>query len=115
MRIVYVEDNLPNQSLIERVAHSGNYQVIMRPTAEDALHHMEDDQPDLLLVDVALPGPMDGLTLVRHIRAAGIEMPIVAITAVADAEQCLAAGCDHYLVKPVAIPDVVAVLQRYTA
>jgi CheY-like chemotaxis protein len=113
MRIVYVEDNLPNQSLVERIAHSGQHQVVTYPTAEDALHHFDEDQPDILLVDVELAGPMDGLEFVRRIRSAGIDLPIIAITSVAGRDECMEAGCDAYFVKPVPVQDLYNLLEQY--
>jgi CheY-like chemotaxis protein len=113
MRIVYVEDNMPNQSLIERIAHSGSHVVVTYPTAEDALHHFDDDQPDMLLVDVELAGPMDGLEMVRRIRQAGLTLPIIAITSVAGREECLEAGCDAYFVKPVPVQELYSLIEHY--
>ncbi|MFW5748553.1 MAG: response regulator [Chloroflexota bacterium] len=113
MRIVYVEDNFPNRSLIERIAQGGRHQVVTYATAEDALYNLNDDQPDMLLVDVALAGPMTGLDLVRQVRAAGMTLPIVAITSVADKEDCLAAGCDAFFVKPIPVQDLYDLIEKY--
>ncbi len=114
MRIVYVEDNMPNQSLIERIAHSGRHVVVTYPTAEDALHNFDEDQPDMLLVDVELAGPMDGLEMVRRIRQAGLRLPIIAITSVAEREECIEAGCDEYFVKPVPVQELYSLIENYS-
>ncbi len=113
MRIVYVEDNLPNQSLVERIANSGKHEVVTYPTAEDALHNFEDDQPDVLLVDVELAGPMTGLDMVREIRAAGLTLPIIALTSNVPHEECLDAGCDAHFMKPVPVGDLFALIEQY--
>lgn len=113
MRIVYVEDNRPNQSLIERIVRTGHHQVFPYSTAEDALHNFDRDQPDILLVDVELAGPMNGLDMVRHLRAGGYHQLIVAITAVATEQECMDAGCDAYFVKPVAIGSLWQLIDQY--
>lgn len=115
MRIVYLEDNFPNQSLVERIAAGGKHDVVTYPTAEDALYHLDADAPDVLLVDVALAGPMDGLSFVREIRAAGIDLPVIAITSVAEKDECLAAGCDAYFVKPIPVSDLVELIESYSS
>lgn len=114
MKIVYVEDNLPNQSLVERIAHSGQHQVITYPTAEDALHNFEQDQPDMLLVDIELAGPMNGLEMVRYLRDSGINLPIIAITSVAERDECIEAGCNDHFVKPVSVQALYDLIAQYT-
>ena len=81
MRILYVEDTMPNIVLIERIASMGHHTVINYNNAEDAIRHFERDDPDLVLVDVRLDGPMSGLDLVRRLRADGHKAPMIAITA----------------------------------
>lgn len=116
MRILYVEDALLNLRLIERIARIGNHDVINYPYAEEALDRFEEDDPDLVLVDIRLDGDMDGIELVRELRARGHAQPIVAITALASndvAEQCLLAGCDDFFAKPLAVRELLRLLQRY--
>jgi CheY-like chemotaxis protein len=115
VHIVYVEDNFPNQHLIERIAHTGQHAVTTYSTAEDALYNFSSDQPDLLLVDVSLAGPMNGLEFVRHLREQGHTLPIIAITAVAEQGDCLDAGCDAYFVKPIPVQDVHELIEQYAA
>lgn len=115
MRIVYLEDNLPNQSLVQRIATGGDHEVVTYATAEDAMYHLDNDQPDVLLVDVALAGPMDGLSFVREIRAAGLDTPVIAITSAAEEQDCLAAGCDAYFVKPIPVGELIDLINAYAA
>jgi DNA-binding response OmpR family regulator len=114
MRIVYVEDNRPDQSRIERIVRTGHHQVFPYSTAEDALHNLSRDQPDMLLVDVELAGPMNGLDMVRHLRANDYHQLIVAITAVATEQECMDAGCDAYFVKPVAVGRLWELIEHYS-
>ncbi len=118
MRIVYVEDNPTNALLVERVANAGKHQVIHYTDGESALAHYPDDLPDFLLVDVQLSGALDGLDVVRELRAAGETVPIFALTAYAmkgDEVRCLAAGCDGYLAKPVDIVALMDLFDTYAA
>ncbi|MBC7871620.1 MAG: response regulator [Chitinophagaceae bacterium] len=114
MRILYVEDNPANIFLVKRVARG--HQVVNYIDGEEALRNFERDQPDLVLMDIQLAGPMNGLDAVRMLRSKGVTTPIIAVTAyamVGDRERCLAAGCDDYLAKPLPIPHLLALFEKY--
>jgi two-component system, cell cycle response regulator DivK len=114
VRILYVEDNPANLYLVKRVAH--NHEVINYVDGEDALANFDDDRPDLVLMDVQLAGHLSGLDVVRKLRASGHKVPIVALTAyamVGDRDQCMAAGCDDYIAKPLPIPQFVRMIEHY--
>lgn len=118
MRILYVEDTLLNLCLVERIARMGKHEVINYAYAELALRNFERDHPDLALVDLRLEGDMNGVDLIKRLRAAGHDVPIVVITALFDDEikkECFAAGADEYFNKPLPVRDLVKLLQRYTA
>lgn len=115
MRIVYIEDNFPNQSLVQRIVAGANHEVITYPTAEDALFNFDNLKPDMVLVDVELAGPMTGLDFVRKIRSAGHRLPVVAITAVSAKQECLDAGCDAFFVKPVPVREFFEYVQEHAA
>jgi CheY-like chemotaxis protein len=82
MKILYVEDTLLNLCLVERIARMGSHEVINYASAEQALHHFEQDRPDLLLVDIRLDGEMSGVELIQRLRSAGHQQPVVVITAI---------------------------------
>jgi len=114
MRILYVEDNLTNVSLVKRIAKS--HEVISYIDGEDALKNFDKDKPDLILMDVQLAGKLTGLDVVRELRQQGHEVPIIAVTAYAmlgDREKCLEAGCNDYVAKPLPIPRMVELIQHY--
>lgn len=118
MRILYVEDTLLNLCLIERIARMGHHDVVNYAYAERALRNFELDRPDLALIDLRLEGEMDGISLIRRLRAAGHHLPIVVITALADDDirrECLDAGADEYWTKPLSVRDLVRLLQRYSS
>jgi CheY-like chemotaxis protein len=116
MRIIYIEDNPANVGLMERLATIGKHKITSYRNAEDALPIINQRSADLILVDVQLRGGMDGLEFTRRIREAGITLPVIAITAYAmitDREQCLAAGCNDYIPKPISLRALLDKIAEY--
>lgn len=116
MRIMYVEDNQVNLGLVVRIAKMGNHEVISFPDGSDALKALETEKVDLILMDIELEGELDGIEVVKRLRARGDNRPIVAITAyamVGDKERILEAGCDDYLPKPLPVAQFLNILSRY--
>jgi CheY-like chemotaxis protein len=104
-RILVVDDNYVNLKLASELMECEGYVVDRAPNAEAALDSIREHKPDLVLMDLALPG-MDGLELTRHLRSqeATRRIPIVALTAFAmkrDEDRAMEAGCDAYIVKPI--------------
>jgi CheY-like chemotaxis protein len=102
--ILVVEDNLSNQLLTSSVLELEGYQVELAESSVEALERVAARRPDLILMDVQLPG-MDGLSLTKILKATRetADIPIVALTANAmsgDGEQALTAGCVGYISKP---------------
>ena len=119
-KILVVEDNPINLKLVSEVLEFEGYDILKAVDAEAAQVVLAATLPDLILMDIALPG-MDGLTLTRKLKAEertrGIR--IVALTAFAmkgDDQKAFDAGCDGYITKPIytrKLPDQVAeILQR---
>lgn len=103
--ILVVEDNEANQLLTSAVLEREGYRVAVAATASEALERLHACTPNLILMDVHLPG-LDGLSLTRQLKAdpRTARIPIVALTAYAmigDREQALAAGCAGYIPKPI--------------
>ncbi len=103
--ILVVEDNPTNQLLTSSVLEREGYKVELAGSSVEALERLAVHTPDLILMDVQLPG-LDGLSLTRAIKAAPetASIPVVALTANAmtgDREQALAAGCAGYIPKPI--------------
>lgn len=116
MKIMYVEDNPANISLLQRIARMGGHEVINYTNGEHALDNFAADHPDLVLMDLQLEGRMSGLDIVKMLRERGFKTPIVAVTAyamVGDRERCLEAGCDSYLSKPLPVAELVELVQTY--
>jgi two-component system cell cycle response regulator DivK len=105
--ILVVEDNERNLKLLRDVLEYAGYEVRAAGTAEDGITLAVSEPPDLVLMDLQLPG-IDGMEALRRLRdsprTAGI--PVVAVTAQAmkqDRERALAVGFDAYVEKPISI------------
>ena len=117
MLILYVEDNFENKLFVRRVIESMGHEMMEAETGPDSLMMAAERRPDLILMDVNIPG-MDGLeTTMRFKQDPGLmDIPVVALTANAmkgDKERCLAAGCDGYMQKPVGVSDLRREVMRY--
>ncbi|HTA28864.1 MAG TPA: response regulator [Candidatus Cybelea sp.] len=104
-RILIVDDNPVNLKLASSVLAFDGYHILEARDAIQALEILRQTPPDLILMDIALPG-MDGLTLTRQLKAdqATCHIGIVALTASAmkgDDEKARVAGCDGYITKPI--------------
>jgi two-component system, cell cycle response regulator DivK len=110
MLILYVEDNYENKLFVRRVIESMGHEMLEAETGLDSLALATDRMPDLILMDVNIPG-MDGLETTARFKQNPrlAHIPIVALTANAmkgDRERCLAAGCNGYMQKPVGVSDL---------
>lgn len=117
--VLVVDDHPANLKLARWVLTADGFEVAACATAEDALTFLASRMPDLLLVDVALPG-INGLELSRRLRANEDthRIPIVAMTAFAmkgDEAKARAAGCDAYITKPVNTRTLAAQLHEVMA
>ncbi len=117
--ILVVDDNSTNLKLVSDVMGFEGYRILQASDAESALEIIQRTPPDLVLMDIALPG-MDGLTLTRLLKAGEStrHIVIVALTAFAmkgDDAKAREAGCDGYITKPIdtrTLPAAVAGLLR---
>jgi two-component system response regulator MprA len=108
--ILVVDDDAPIRRMLERTLAAEGYDVDAAADGGAALAAIERSVPDLLILDVAMPGP-DGLDVCRRVRAHGLATPILMLTArdaVADRVNGLDAGADDYLVKPFATDELLA-------
>lgn len=111
-KILVVEDNPTNMKLATMLLTSAGHDVISAADAEIGLTMARDEQPDLILMDIQLPG-MDGLaaTRVLKLEEATRHIPVIALTALAmkgDEERIRAAGCDGYIAKPMRYQEFLA-------
>jgi len=104
-RILLVEDHEDNRRIVrDLLAATGGYELIEAVSGEEGVALAERERPDLILMDIQLPG-LDGYETTRRIRASSAlrAIPIIAVTSYAlsgDDQKALAAGCDAYVTKP---------------
>lgn len=106
-RILVVEDNLKNLKLVRDVLEHSGFEVVEATSGEDGVRLAEETSPDLILMDLQLPG-IDGAEALRQIRSSDVRrhVRVVAVTAFAmrdDRDQALASGFDGYVEKPISV------------
>lgn len=116
--ILVIEDTENNRIIISRRLKSKGHEVHLSEDAEHGLEQAGVLRPDLILMDVGLPG-MDGWTAARQLKNSPdtAAIPIIALTAHAmagDREKALAAGCDDYETKPIDFPALFAKIDSLT-
>ena len=115
--ILIVEDNSTNMTLAVFLVQSAGHTVMTATTAEAGLALAREQHPDLILMDIQLPG-MDGLEATRILKddAATSAISVIALTSLAmkgDKERILSAGCDGYIAKPLAYRDFLAAISDH--
>ena len=115
--ILVVEDNEKNMYLISFILKKKGYEVIEATTGEQGVELAIRDKPDLILMDLQLPG-IDGLEATKRIRGseADHEIPIIALTShamVGDRKKALAAGCTGYIEKPIDPETFMAEIEKH--
>lgn len=116
-RILLIEDNAQNRYLARFLLEQNGYEVIQAETGPAGLALAAKEQPDLILLDIQLPG-MDGHSVARALKAdpALKSIPVVAVTSyamVGDREKCLASGAEGYVEKPINPETFVAEIGRF--
>ena len=116
-KVLVIEDNPANMTLATFLLQSAGHTVLGATDAESGLTLARGEQPDLVLMDIQLPG-MDGLeaTALLKADAATRDIPVIALTALAmkgDEARIRAAGCDGYIGKPLAYRDFLATIASH--
>ena len=114
--ILIIEDNEKNRKLCRDVLQVKGYRTVESETAEDGLKLALDQSPDLVLMDIQLPG-IDGITAMKQLKAdpKTQSIPIIAITASAmthNRTTMLAEGFDGYQTKPISLKDFLGEIER---
>ena len=117
-KILLVEDNDLNRDMLTRRLTKRGYEVVTATDGEQGLVLAQAEQPDLVLMDMSLPG-IDGWETTRRLRAGSgtAAIPVIALTAHAmagDRERALEAGCDDYDTKPVEMDRLLLKIESLT-
>ena len=118
-KVLIIEDNPANMKLATFLLQSAGHTVFSATDAEAGLTMARGEQPDLILMDIQLPG-MDGLEATALLKRddATRDIPVIALTALAmkgDEERIRAAGCDGYIAKPMGIKEFLATIAAQLA
>ena len=108
--LLLVDDDAPIRRMLERTLTAEGYEVVAAADGGAALAAVERNLPDAIVLDVSMPG-MDGLAVTRRLRAKGLRVPILLLTArdaVHERVAGLDAGADDYLVKPFDVDELSA-------
>ncbi|MFW2490150.1 PAS domain S-box protein [Clostridium chromiireducens] len=114
--ILYVEDNLISQEVMESILKSKGYKYIAAYNGNEALHILRNNKVDIILMDIQMP-ELNGFETTKIIRDEGLggkHIPIIAITAYAmreDKEKCIQANMDDYLVKPFEVEKLYEIIE----
>jgi two-component system cell cycle response regulator DivK len=116
-RILVVEDQEDNRQIIRDLLSATDYEIIEAESGEEALAAVAKQRPDLILMDIQLPG-MDGYEATRRIKAdpALRSITIIAVTSYAlsgEEQEARAAGCDEYVPKPYSPRQLLAKIRQY--
>ena len=116
-RILLVEDQEDGRRIVRDLLASSDYALIEAKTGEEGLTLAEREEPDLILMDIQLPG-LDGYEVTRRIKANPplSHIPIIAVTSYAlsgDEQKAYAAGCDDYVAKPFSPRALMAKIKEY--
>src|SRR5476649_761865 len=118
-KILVIEDNAANMRLASLLLRNARHEVLCAVDAELGLAMARSAAPDLILMDIQLPG-MDGLAATALLKKdpATAAIPVVALTAMAmkeDREKTRAAGCDAYIAKPLRYKELLAAIDELLA
>jgi len=116
-RILVIEDQEDNRQIVRDLVTASGYELIEATTGEEGLEVAAREQPDLILMDIQLPG-IDGYEVTRRIKANPKlrKIPIIAVTSYAlsgDDKKAFAAGCDGYVTKPYSPRLLLAKIREY--
>lgn len=116
-RILVVEDNPLNLKLVRDVLQFAGYDVVEAQSGEEGLRVAQQDPPDLVLMDLQLPG-IDGIETLRRLRegSLGRDVPVVAVTAFAmaeDRERASQAGFDGFVEKPISVRELPGQIEAF--
>jgi two-component system KDP operon response regulator KdpE len=111
MKILIVDDEQAIREALGRKLNRDGFEVVLASDGLDGLRHFHAEKPDLVILDIVMPGDMDGLTVCRRIREIA-DTPIMMLSAQAiteeDVIEGLNSGADEYLIKPVRLNEFVA-------
>lgn len=116
-RILIIEDDLDNREMVKFLLQRSGFDVMGAPNGTDGLAMAQENVPDLILLDMTLPG-MDGWQLAHQLKGDPLtqHIPIIALTAhtlPGDRKRALDSGCDGYISKPISVQTFADEVKEY--
>ncbi|MFB0536382.1 MAG: response regulator [Anaerolineae bacterium] len=117
-KVLYVEDHQAQRSIMKQVLELYGYEVGVARNGEEGVQKVREWHPDVVLMDLRMPGRIDGLAAIRQLRDGPdtADLPIIVISAWGSAkhkERALKAGADVHFTKPVLIDELSAAINRH--
>ncbi len=115
--VLIVENNALNMKLFDQLLRANGYDTVQSIDGSDALDIARDQSPDLIIMDIQLPG-RSGVEITKDLKADEElkHIPVVAVTAFAmkgDERMILEGGCDDYIPKPISVPNFLETVAKY--
>jgi CheY-like chemotaxis protein len=117
-KVLYVEDHEAQRDIMVQMLELYGYEVDVASNGEEGVQKAQEWHPDIVLMDIRMPGRIDGLVAIRQLRSAPdtMDIPILVISAWGSAkhkERALSAGADAHFTKPVTMDELVAAISRH--
>ena len=117
-KVLYVEDNEAQRDIMGRMLGLYGYEIDVACDGEEGIKKAQEWHPDVILIDIRMPGRIDGLAAIRQLREGPgtVDIPILALSALGSAKhkaQALKAGADLHFTKPVSIDKLTVAINHH--
>jgi len=117
-KVLYVEDHEAQRDIMVQMLELYGYEVDVASDGEEGVEKAQEWHPDIVLMDIRMPGRIDGLVAIRQLRNSSdtADIPIIVISAWGSAkhkERALSAGADAHFTKPVTMDELIAAINRH--
>jgi CheY-like chemotaxis protein len=118
VKVLFVEDHEAQRDIMRQVVEGHGYEFDVACSGEEGVEKAREWHPDIVLMDIRMPGRIDGVAAIRELRGSPdtADIPILVVSAWESAKhkgQALRAGADALFTKPVAVGDLIAAINRY--
>jgi CheY-like chemotaxis protein len=117
-KVLYVEDHEAQRDIMMQMMKLCGYEIDVASNGEEGVKKAQEWHPDVVLMDIRMPGRIDGLVAIRQLRSGPdtADIPIIVVSAWGSAklkERAMSAGADVHFTKPVAMDDLIAAINRH--
>jgi len=117
-KVLYVEDHEAQRDVMVQMMELYGYEIDVASNGEDGVKKAQEWHPDIVLMDIRMPGRIDGLVAIRQLRTGPdtADIPIIVVSAWGSAqlkERAMSAGADAHFTKPVTMNELTAAINRH--